>query len=99
MLADAFEPLLTEDEDGRRIAADRHECGMAERDLAVVAGEDVETEQRDEVDPDERELAEPELVRELRQQHQQRNRSGKHEALQRRRGPATHQTLLTTARP
>src|SRR2546426_887670 len=99
MLADELEAFLPEDEQRRRVAPDRHERGMAERDLAVVPRKDVETEQRDEVDPDERELAEPELAREPWQQRNQHNRPGKYETLQRRRGPATHQTLLTTTRP
>ena len=75
IVAGELESLLPEDEDRRRVAPDRHECGMAERDLAVVPREDVETEQRDEVDPDERELAEAELARELRQHHDQQDRA------------------------
>ena len=72
---------------------------MAERDLAVVPGEDVQAEQRDEVDPDERELPEPELAGEPRKEHDQRDRPGEHATLQAGASRATHQTLLTTTRP
>ena len=65
-------PCLAEDQDRRRVGADRHEGAVAERDLAGVAGEDVETEERDEVDRDVRELPEAELAREPRQQRDQR---------------------------
>src|SRR5262245_45337356 len=38
--------------DGRRVAPDGHEGAVADRDLARIAGEDVEAEHRDEEDPD-----------------------------------------------
>ncbi len=40
---------------------------MAERDLPGVAGEDVEAQERDEVDPDVRVVARLEVAHELRQ--------------------------------
>ena len=46
-----------EDKDRGRVAADAHEGTEAERDLSVVAQQDVQPEQRDEVDRDEGELA------------------------------------------
>ncbi len=43
-------------QDRRDVGADRVERAVAERDLAVVAGQDVEAEQRDRVDQHQREL-------------------------------------------
>ena len=43
-------------QDRRRVGADRVEGAMAERDLAVVAGQHVEAEQRDRIDQHQREL-------------------------------------------
>ena len=99
VLTEELEPFPAEDEDRGRVPADAHECGMAERDLSVVAREDVQTEQRDEVDRDVRELPEPEFTGEPRQQRDQDDRRGEDEALQRRRCPAPRQTLCTTTRP
>src|SRR4029079_4502603 len=82
IVAGELESLLSENEDCRGVAPDRHECAMPERDLAVVPSEHVQTEQRDEVDPDDRDLPEPKLAREPRQQDDQRDRRGNHEALQ-----------------
>ncbi len=54
-------------EDRGRVAADRHECAVAERDLAGVAGEDVEAADGDEVDADVGVLRGLEVVDEERQ--------------------------------
>ena len=52
-------PAVVDDEDRRRVRADAHERAVAERDLAGEAGEDVQPEQRDQVDRDETELVRP----------------------------------------
>ena len=50
-------PAVFECEIRRRIPADAHERPLAERDLARVAGDDVQPEQRDEVQADERHVS------------------------------------------
>ena len=62
-----FEPRLAERQHRTHVGADHHERAVPERDLPVVAGEDVQPEQRDEVDRDERELREAKLAHEPRQ--------------------------------
>src|SRR5439155_690390 len=47
---------------------------VAERDLAVVAGEDVEAEERDRIDPDLRELEQAEVAQQERQHAAERER-------------------------
>ncbi len=61
------ELLVAGHEDRGRVPADRHERAVAERDLARVPGEDVEAEERDEVDRDVRVLACLEVGDERRQ--------------------------------
>src|SRR5439155_7403979 len=99
LVPEQLEPALAEDQQRGRVAADRHECGMAERDLSAIAREDVETEQGNEIDSDVRELPEAELARKPRQQPDQQDRGGQHESSEGRGAPATHQTFLTTTRP
>ena len=70
---------------------------MAERDLAVVAGEDVQPEQGDEVDRDERELREPELAHEPRQHGDHGRRCREQRDLE--RGGSVHQTRRTATWP
>ena len=62
-----FEAGPAEREHGADVSTDPHERAVPERDLTVVAREDVQAEQRDEVDRDERELREAELAHEPRQ--------------------------------
>ncbi len=54
-------------QDRRGIAADGEESAMAQRDLAVEAGEDVEAQKRDRVDDDQRHLREVEVAERERQ--------------------------------
>ena len=70
----AAELLVARHEDRRRVAADRHERAVAERDLARVAREDVETEERDQVDGDVRVVARLEVADERRQHRDERRR-------------------------
>ena len=58
-------PAIHHDRGG--IGADREERAMAERNLPVVAGEDVETEQRDGITDRQRELESPIVADEERQ--------------------------------
>ena len=87
-------PLV--DHDRGRVRAHRVEGAVAERDLAVVAGEDVEAEQRHRVDVDLGELEQPEVAQ-REGQHQ-----GHHETDPRhgeRPGARRHQTRCTATRP
>ena len=79
-------------QDRRRVAADRHERPVPERDLPAVAGQDVEAEDRDEVGADGRELHGVE-VRERERQHDQREHADPE------RDQLQPHTRLTAARP
>ena len=71
-------PLV--DHDRRRVRAERVEGAVPERDLPVVAGQDVEAEQRDRVDRDLRELEQPEVREHERQPGGDRDRGhGRHD--------------------
>ena len=80
-------------QDGGGIRADRVEGAVPERDLAVVAGEDVEPEKRDRVDQHEREL-ERAVVADHERQHA-RDRDEHHNA----DGRASRHTRLTFTLP
>ena len=87
-------------EDGGRVAADGHERAVPERDLARVAGEDVEAADGDEVDADVGVLGRLEVVDEERQQRDRRDEEDDGGG-RRERGAAqpSHHTRLTAARP
>src|SRR6185437_6413431 len=88
-------------QDRRRVRADRHERPVAERDLAVLAGEDVQADDRDEVDPDEREPVVEVVVERLRQEddEQRHSREREHAPEDPVRAEGLHYTLLTTTCP
>ena len=74
--------LLVRHQDRRRVAADQHEGAVAERDLPRDAGQQVEPEQRDEVDADVRELLRPEVADDARQEEDRhRQRAGRRRTL------------------
>ena len=60
--------FLVRHQDRSRIAADEHERAVAERDLAGDPGQQVEPQQRDEADPDVGELLCAEVAQQARQQ-------------------------------
>ena len=65
----AVDPVHAENR--RRVAPDRHERALRERDLPAVAGEDREPEQRDEVHADDRELVRGEVPDQARHEGDQ----------------------------
>src|SRR5581483_2124551 len=67
---------VTVDEDRRRVRADRHERAVPERDLAGVAEEQVQAEDRHEVGADGRELRGAEVRQHDRQHDEQQHGSG-----------------------
>src|SRR6266511_1904456 len=82
----------------RRVRPDPEECIAAERDLAAVADEDVEPDERDEVDPHVREPLQDQLAdmpREKREGEDERADDDEIDGGER----ASHQTLRTTACP
>ena len=93
-----LEPGPPEREQRGDVRADADERAVAERDLAAVPGEDVQPEQRNHVNRHERELQQPELAHEPREQsddngpdHEERRADGSTEI-------AAH-TLRTTLCP
>ena len=71
------ELLVSGHQDRGRVAADRHERAVTERDLAGVAREDVEPEERDQVDGDVRVVARLEVADERRQDRDEDHERGK----------------------
>ena len=88
-----FEAGPAEREHGADVSTDPHEGAVPERDLTVVAREDVQAEQRDEVDRDERELRKPELTHEARQHGDHDRAAQEQRHLQRGQGVAAHTRL------
>src|SRR5947208_10087822 len=58
-------PPVVDDEDRRHVRADPHERAVPERDLPGVPREDVEAEERDQIDADDGELRSEEHTSEL----------------------------------
>ena len=92
--------VVMADHDRGRVAADRHERSVAERDLARVPGQDVQAEDRDEVDADVRDLRGAEVAQPVRQDEQDAERSEEPGRLHRERDHAARRhTRLTVVRP
>ena len=91
-------PVLVHRERRGRVAADRHQRAVAERDLARVAGEDVQPDDRDEEDARLREVAGVEVADEVRRQRVEREHRGRGQRPERDPEPAPH-TRVTSARP
>src|SRR4051812_11804322 len=92
-------PVLVHDERGGRVAADRHQRAVAERDLAGIAGQEVEPDDRDEEHACLRQVPRVEVADQVG--HQQEDADGGCGREERDRDPehAPHQTLLTAVRP
>src|SRR4029077_13819636 len=82
----------------RHVAADRHERAVPERDLARVAGEHVEPEQRDRVDRDVRDLRGVEVRDQVREPEHDQARDDERPDLRRQTLRPAH-TRLTASRP
>src|SRR6185312_13618502 len=88
------------DEGGRRVAADRHQSAVSERDLARVAGEQVQPDDRDEEDAGVCEVAGVEVADEGgRDEVDEHRRGGDEQPEPDAEGATTHQTRLTASRP
>ena len=98
--ADPEQPLLLvpRHEESGRVAADRHEGAVAERDLAGVAGEHVEPEERDQVDPDVCELLGAKRADPQRQQENHRGEQRERDEAGDPRGSRCH-TRFTSGLP
>ena len=86
-------------EDRSRVAADRHEGAVPERDLAAVARENREAEQRDEVHADDRELARAKVTDEPGQRGDDRNEHEEADELERELELHTRRTATRPKRP
>ena len=95
-------PVLVHRERRGRVAADRHQRAVAERDLARVAGEDVQPDDRDEEDARLREVARVEVADEVRRQrveHEHRGRGQRTRARSRARAFIRASTSTRPKRP
>ena len=87
------------DEDRGRVAADRHQGAVAEGDLPGVAGQQVQADDRDEVDADQGKVEGVEVADEPRDDGHEGHRSHGDQGSGADSGRPPHQTFLTLGRP
>src|SRR5438874_484963 len=92
-------PVLVHDQRRGRVAADCHQRAVSERDLAGVAREQVQADDRDEEDARTREVARVEVADEVRKDEEDAEPCGHREQPGADPERAAHQTLLAEARP